>query len=342
MLEREEPGGGDGAVAITHDKGRVEVRSLPDGRRELTVVDEEPGTFISRRTCTTSYPEPLIERLFEVKGPGYLCDEILRDEDPAYVELFLRYGLLGFVSEEEFAGARVLDFGSGSGASTAVMARMFPDAAEIVGSELVPEFIEIARMRAEHYGLENCHFLHVPEPERLPDDIGTFRFVNLGAVYEHLLPDERRRLLPQLWSVLDPGGVLFVNQLPYRYYPIEHHTTGLPLLNYLPARLAGRIAVTRSERLEGDEDWQTLLRAGIRGGSEREIMRDIERGGGVAESIVPRQLGLRSHADLWYAYSNAANPHPVKKAMRAAFRGIHATTRTNFLPSLSLAFRKKA
>jgi SAM-dependent methyltransferase len=331
----------DVSATLEHREGHVRVDPLPDGRSELTVVHESPGTYISQRTCVTAYPRPLIERLLAIKGPGYLCDEIMREQDPGYVELFLRNGLLGFVPEAEFARARILDFGSGSGASTAVLARMFPEAEEIVGTELEPDFIEIARMRAEHYGLEHCRFLQVPDPERLPDDLGTFRFINLGAVYEHLLPDERRRLLPQLWSVLDPGGVLFVNQLPYRYYPIEHHTTGVPGLNYLPARLAQRVAV-RSERLEGDEDWDTLLRAGVRGGSEREIRRDIERGGGVAESIVPRQLGLSSHADLWYAYSNTQNPHPVKRVMRAGFRLIHATTRTNFVPSLSLAFRKKS
>jgi SAM-dependent methyltransferase len=328
-------------VELEHPDGRVRVEPRPDGRVEVTVVDEAPGTYVSQRSCATDYPLPLIERVLAVKGPGYLCDEIQREQDPEYVELFLRYGLLGFVPAEEFAGARILDFGSGSGASTVVLARMFPEAAEILGSELVDEFIELARMRAEHYGLGNCRFYRVPDPDRLPDDLGTFRFVNVGATYEHLLPDERRRLMPQLWSVLEPGGVLFVNQLPYRWYPIEHHTTGLPGLNYLPASLAQRVALARSGRLDGDEDWPTLLRAGIRGGSEREIRRDIERGGGVAESIVPRQLGLRSHADLWYAYSNGVNPHPVKRGMRAAFRAIHAATGTNFLPSLSLAFRKR-
>jgi hypothetical protein len=114
------------------------------------------------------------------------------------------------------------------------------------------------------------------------------------------------------------------------------------MINYLPRALAHRYAIKRSRRIDPDATWPELLRAGIRGGSEREILRDIKRGGGVAESLVPSQLGLRSHADLWYGYSNEVGPHPAKSAMRLAFRAIHAGTRTNFLPSLSLAFRKIA
>jgi SAM-dependent methyltransferase len=327
-------------MLLEHSEARVLVEPLEDGRSRV-VVEAPPGTFVAKRECETGYPRELVERILEVKGPAYLCDEIVREEDPHYVALFLRYGLLGFLPPSEFTGGRLLDFGSGSGASTVILARMFPDA-EIVGVELEPDFVDIARRRADHYGLPNFNFLQSPDPDRLPEGIGTFRFVNLSAVYEHLLPDERRKLLPQLWSVLEPGGVMFVNQLPYRFYPIDQHTTGLPLINYMPARLAHRYAVSRSPRVDRGATWDELLRAGIRGGTEREVRRDIERGGGVVESLRPSELGLRSHADLWYAYSSGANPHPVKKAMRIAFRGIHAMTRANFLPGLSLAFRKRA
>jgi SAM-dependent methyltransferase len=326
-------------MVLDHYGGRVRVEPLDNGRSRVT-VEAEPGTFVASRDCETGYPQALIERILEVKGPAYLCDEILREEDPQYLALFLRYGLLGFLPAEEFNGARMLDFGSGSGASTVILSRMFPDS-QIVGVELEPDFVDIARRRADHYGLRNFDFLLSPDPDHLPDEIGTFRYVNLGAVYEHLLPNERRTLLPQLWSVLEPGGVLFVNQLPYRYYPIDQHTTGLPLINYLPARIAHRYAIRRSARVDPDASWQQLLRDGIRGGTERGVKRDIERGGGLAESLTPSQLGLGSHADLWYAYSTGANPHPVKKAMRVAFRAIHAVGRANFLPGLSLAFRKK-
>lgn len=330
---------GQSATWLDHPEGRVRVEELGEGRRRIRV--EDPTTFISTSEWESTYPLELIRLILDVKGSAYLCDEIRREEDPSYVRLFLRYSLLGFVPEEQFDGARILDFGSGSGASSAVLSRMFPTA-HVVGVELLPEFIEIARARAEHYGLDNVETLQSPSPERLPEGIGEFDFVNLGAVYEHLLPDERRRLLPQLWSLLRVGGVLFVNQLPHRWYVVEAHTTGLPLINFLPARAAHVAARRYSKRIDPTARWPDLLRAGIRGGTERSIVRDIRAGGGDPLLLRPQRLGLRSHADLWYAYSAHNRPHPLKRAMRTAFGAIGRISGTSYAPGLSVALRKRA
>src|SRR3954447_9868660 len=113
-------------MLLEHPEARVSVEPL-GGDRQRVVVDAPPGTFIAKCECETGYPAALIERILQVKGPAYLCDEIVREEDPQYVALFLRCGLLGFVPPEEFVGARLLDFGSGSGASTVILSRMFPE-----------------------------------------------------------------------------------------------------------------------------------------------------------------------------------------------------------------------
>ena len=323
-----------------HPDGRVAVEDLGDGRR-LLVVHENPGVFVSVRECVTTYPDDLIALIVSAKGPSYVGDEVSRDEDRMYVTRSLRYGLLGYVPEEAFRGARILDFGSGSGASTAILSRMFPDA-EIIGVELVPELIAIARRRAEHHGLTKLTFIESPDPSRLPDGIGEFDFINVGAVYEHLLPDERPRLMPQLWSALKVGGVIFVNQLPYRYYPIEAHTTGLPLINYLPDRLTLAAAKKFSPRIGPDATWPRLLRDGIRGGSDRSVKRDLERGGGDAVLLTPTQMGLHDHADLWFRDSYEGRPHPLKRVMRLSFKAASRLTRTTVAPGLSLAFEKRA
>lgn len=325
---------------LEHSEGRVSIEERPDDRRRV-LVHPKPGTFVSRSECVTAYPVELIIRIAQVKSLSYLCDEIARDEDPKYVGLVLRYSLLGYLPEEAFHGARILDFGSGSGASTVVLARMFPDT-EIVGVELEPAFIEIAKMRAEHYGLSNLVFRASPDPDSLPNNLGQFKFINVGAVYEHLLPDERPRLLTQLWSVLELGGVLFVNQLPYRFYPIEAHTTGLPLLNYLPDRLTLMVARRFSPRVPPGSTWAELLRNGIRGGTAQSVRRDLLSGGGSARMLTPTMMGLRDHADLWYAYSTQGRPHPAKRAMRTIFRAATRATGSPVAPGLSLAFEKLA
>jgi 2-polyprenyl-3-methyl-5-hydroxy-6-metoxy-1,4-benzoquinol methylase len=332
---------GEGAtVWIERPGGRVAIEELADAQRRV-VVHPNPGTFVSRSECVTRYPIDLIERIVDVKSPSYVCDEIARDEDPDYVGLFMRYGLLGYVPKEEFRGARLLDFGSGSGASTVILARMFPDT-EIVGVELEPALIELAKLRAAHYGMSNLVFLQSPSPETLPSDLGTFPFVQMHAVYEHLLPTERPSMCAQLWGLLEVNGVIFVNELPHRFYPVEAHTTGLPLLNYLPDRLAHRAAARLSRRIAPDATWPELLRAGIRGGTARSVRRDLLSDGGRADMLTPTGLGLRDHTDLWYGYSAARRPHPIKRAMRVSFRIASRIAGDPFAPGLSLAFRKLA
>ena len=86
-------------IWIEHSDGRVEVEELPDGRRRV-VVHPDAGIFVSRRECVTTYPIDLIRRIVEVKSPGYVCDEISREEDPDYVGLYLRYSVLGYLHRQ--------------------------------------------------------------------------------------------------------------------------------------------------------------------------------------------------------------------------------------------------
>src|ERR1044072_7410626 len=101
----------------------VQTCALPICRR-ISLLPDDADRFVPRRSCETTYPLALIERIVEEGAPGYLCAEIVREEDPRYLALGLRHYLLSYIDENEFAGGRVLDFGCGAGASTAVLARM--------------------------------------------------------------------------------------------------------------------------------------------------------------------------------------------------------------------------
>ncbi len=145
----------------------------------------------------------------------------------------------------------------------------------------------------------------------------------------------------KLWRILRPGGVLFVNQLPHRHFPVETHTTGLPLLNYLPDRLALAVARHMSKRLGTDKTWEQLLRGGLRGSTQREIVRKLARvGDGVPIPLSPARLGLRDHADLWYAVASQRRWPGVKRLLRLVYRTMSALTRDPFAPTLSAAIRK--
>jgi 2-polyprenyl-3-methyl-5-hydroxy-6-metoxy-1,4-benzoquinol methylase len=322
---------------LTHPEGSALLQRLPDGRRRVTVTVDDPEAWVRYPTCETAYPDELVERLLDVKGPAWLCDEIMRDEHPDRVELSVRKTLLSHVPQERFAGARILDFGCGSGASTVVLARLFPRA-EVVGVELDEALLQIARLRAVHYGVPALELRASPAPDRLADDLGTFDFVYLSAVWEHLLPAERRTLPAQLWRLLAPGGVLFVTETPYRWSPLETHSTGLPLINYLPAVLAGPLA-RRSPRVGDDESWPTLLRNGLRGATVREILRVLRAAGDGAPAVLdPLPEVAGSEEDLWFA--NGA-PTPSRRAVKHALTAVNRATGAHVMPYLNVAIRKR-
>lgn len=326
------------STVLTHSDALIRVEE--NNRKRTISVEPRKGLFTPIKKWVTDYPLELIEHVLRVKGPAYLCDEIMRDENPLYVQHCFRWEILSYTGREDFAGQRVLDFGSGSGASSMVLARMFPEA-KIVGIELVSEFVKLAQHRARFYGVEGrVSFRLSPNSNSLPPKIGDFDYIMLSAVYEHLLPSERQAILVLLWSHLKQGGVIFLGQTPYRWSPIEMHTTGLPLINYLPDRLTFYCARRFSKRVSLDASWPELLRNGIRGGTTREIITILNRQGRKAELLNPSHLGVKDHIDLWYHLSSDARKPLTKKLMLWSFRAIKAVTGVTMIPILSLAIRK--
>lgn len=316
----------------------MEIEELGEDRRRVTLLPRDPALFVPVATCVTRYPVALLERMLGAGAPAYLCAAIVREEDDRYLRLGLRNYLLSYVDEREFDAARVLDFGCGGGFSTSVLAALFP-AAEIVGLGHDEALLELAGDLMRHLGRENVSLVAAPTRSHLPPELGTFDHVVLSGVYEHLLPAERRTVMPELWASLRPGGVLFVNQTPNRLYPLEAHSTNLPIVNYLPASLAARFVRRFSRRVGPHDSWQHLLRGGIRGATRREILGRLG-----AESppplLRPTRLGGHDEADIWYRVSMARNPRKVKRLFREVFRFGRRAGVGELVPILHLAIRK--
>jgi SAM-dependent methyltransferase len=317
-------------------RGSLRVEPLEDGRHRLSVWPAQ-GQTVSHRSWVTSYPLPLVLDIHATKDL-YVCDEIMREENPGYVEQRLRHSVLGYVPAEQFAGKRVLDFGSGSGASLLVLRRILPPC-DLVGVELDPRLIELARRRLEHLGQGSVRVLQSPTPETLPPDLGDFDFIMFNAVFEHLLPNERRQVLPLVWKQLRPGGVLFLNQTPHRYWPIESHTTGLPFINYLPDSLARAYARRFCKRMSPTESWNSMLRRGIRGGTVREVMGVL--GGHAHAELLAPLASVGDRIDLWHG-SLSRRYAALKRSVWVALKLGKALTGLEIVPSLSLAIRKVA
>ncbi len=323
-------------VELEREDGVVRIAPLPGGRWGIS-VHPKPEVHVRANRWVSSYPLELVREIHAAKGL-YVCDEIMREEDPRYVEHHLRHDILSYVSPAAFRGKRILDFGCGAGSSSVALARLVPEC-EIVGVELQERLLRIARLRAQHFGLHRARFLRSPSADALPEGLGSFDFVLCSAVFEHLLTSERMSLLPLLWSLLNPGGILFLNQTPHRYSPVEVHTTGgMPLINYLPDRITLAIVRRFSRRYSGPVSWERLLRDGIRGGTVSEILGILRRHGRPVLLEPHPEVGDR--IDLWYGTLSARHRW-LKRGIWAGLKAIKLTSGCVIAPSLALALRRE-
>lgn len=334
-------------LSLKYPEAEIRIEELPNGKRQITVYSKNGCLSKIDRCIETSYPVDLIKKILDLKGPHWLNDEIRREEDPLYTKSCLEYDILAYLSETAFDKKRLLDFGCGSGASSFILARMFPNT-EIVGIDLDENSISLAHERAKYYQYKNLSFLCSPDTKSLPDSIGKFDYVLLSAVFEHLLPDERVPVLSQIWSLLNPNGVLFINQTPYRFFPFEGHTSRLFFINYLPDKLANNYVQKFSKRVKGGDSWQQLLRKGIRGGYPREICNILKKSDKNFNPLIlkPCRLGFRDRIDVWYSgYAiSIAEKYPkmknVQKVLKYTAKLIYLITGIVFLPTVSLALKK--
>ena len=288
----------------------------------MEIKADDPNLFIPIRTWDSQLPLDILEALAARFEFAWLCDHVARLESPGYVAGALRRQLFSYFDQEAFAGKRMLDFGCGIGASSIIMAEWLPEL-QIVGAELDSDRVDLARRIAGHKRLSNVSFYVSSSPDSLPAEVGQVDFVMLSAVYEHLLPNERKSLMPLIWSQLKPGGTIFINQTPFRWSPYEHHTTGLLAINYLPDWLACYVARNYSKFAKESNracDWQGLLRHGVRGGTEREMLRNLQRNSEHRGAILlPTQNGLRDRSDYWLSATSSRH-RGIKRLIAGAFR----------------------
>lgn len=101
---------------------------------------------------------------------------------------------------------------------------------EVIGTEVVQEYVEITRQRLLGQAGFDVFFY---DGKNLPFSTDSFTAVVSGHIIEHT-PSPYDYLKEHV-RVLAPGGFLFL-EFPNRYHHIELHT-GLPSLEYLPKPL---------------------------------------------------------------------------------------------------------
>ena len=139
-----------------------------------------------------------------------------------------------------FKGARVLEYGCGSGAvSQAFAAR----AARVDGLDI--NAAEVARGTdwQQATGVENVHLAsHPPEEilDAMRDFAGRVDIVLLYAVLEHLSLDERLEVLAIARELVPNDGFIICIETPNRLVSFDHHSTQMPYLHWLELELGVR------------------------------------------------------------------------------------------------------
>lgn len=324
---------------IRTSEGVVEIEPLPNSMFRYNLKDLSKGIDVEATTFESCYGQEVAQAILDMEGIDRLVRELLREEGSFSSQNFLRYYTLGYLPEEDFVGKRMLDFGCGCGASTMALAKILPESF-VVGLDRMEDCINVCNLKKAQLGIDKVSFIASTEDTRLPDSLGQVDFCIMCAVYEHLLPSERRPLLHDIWSRLAIGGVLFIVQTPHRHAPLGTHGARVPLLNYLPDSMAFKLDRWFDRETHGKFTDEEILRAGFRGGSKREVQRILQQTGHEMRFLNPNRLGMRDSIDLWILTRDLSNFGTLKRIYGSLCRNFKAVTGLTIEPYLNLAIQK--
>ena len=207
----------------------------------LTDLSDRRVLVVGGREYVTRYSARVIRMLIERKGvartPPYLTYRETRG--PHFLGPLVRR-----LRARGASGLRTLEVGCSFGHMTEYLAEQ-PEVGSIVTFDTDPAFVAMTRAKVAELPLPRVRevlCLSNDATRRLPWADGAFDLVLAVGVVEHLPARNRRAQVDEYYRVLAPGGHIAVLDTPNRWFPLETHSVGLPLVQWLPPRLAWRYA----------------------------------------------------------------------------------------------------
>jgi SAM-dependent methyltransferase len=228
-------------------------RLVDAGDRRLLTVDG--------REYRTHYSEQVVRMLIERKGArrAALYFPYKETRGAHFLGPLFRY-----LDAKAVTGLSVLEVGCSFGHITEYLAER-PAVARIQAFDTDPAFVAIVRTKVEQMRLakvSGVSLLSNEETRSLPWADGSFDLVLAVGVVEHLPRRSRRAQVDEYYRVLAPGGHIAILDTPNRLFPLETHSIGLPLVQWLPSRLAYAYARLARPRKFGAVNYESFVADG--------------------------------------------------------------------------------
>ncbi|MCL6581068.1 MAG: class I SAM-dependent methyltransferase [Firmicutes bacterium] len=188
--------------------------------------------------------ERFVRRLFAAIAPTYDIMNVVMSAGCICLwhRAFRRHTGLG-------AGDRALDVCTGTGELARIMARQVGPGGQVVGLDLTPEMLEIARRKLAAAGLDRVVTLVEGNALRLPFPDASFKAASIGFALRNVA--DIGRVIGEMARVVEPGGRVLSLELsrppsrlvraPYFFYFYRV----VPLLGRLVDRSAGQVGPMR-------------------------------------------------------------------------------------------------